>query len=152
MEIKKKCALLALPVIWLFVNITPCSGFENAKSSGPKDILVVSGTITNTQGKGIKDAVLNFFLKGRKMELDKEITTGKDGTYEAELSLPPGALPKTTVTLQVSRSSYLNGQMALGISSKKRPMREDRPISCLTRVLPFRGRPAPLSGSPRWFL
>jgi hypothetical protein len=38
---------------------------------GPSDVLVVSGTITNDQGKPLKDVSLQFFLNGKKIDVER---------------------------------------------------------------------------------
>ena len=76
------------------------------KSSGSADILIVSGTITNSQGKAVKEAGLDFYLDGKKMELEKEVITSKAGGYEAELFFPAGSLSTAKVEIEAKKSSY----------------------------------------------
>jgi Na+/H+ antiporter NhaD/arsenite permease-like protein len=74
--------------------------------SGPSDILVVSGTITNDQGKPLKEVSLQFFLNGKKMDIKDEVTTCKSGGYEAELSFPKGALIGARVEMDAEKPSF----------------------------------------------
>jgi Na+/H+ antiporter NhaD/arsenite permease-like protein len=77
-----------------------------AKPAGPVDILIVAGTITNLQGKAVKEVGLHFYLNGQKVELEEEVTTSKAGGYEAELPVPKGLLPGAKVELEASKPSY----------------------------------------------
>jgi Na+/H+ antiporter NhaD/arsenite permease-like protein len=70
------------------------------------DMLIVSGTITNVQGKAVKEVGLHFFLNGKKLELEEEVTTSKAGRYEAELKLPSGTLPAARVDLEAGKPSF----------------------------------------------
>jgi len=83
-----------------------CFGIDLKKPSGPSDILVVSGAITNVQGKGIKEAKVDFFLNGQKIEFEEEVTTSKAGRYEAEIKFPSGTLPAAKVELEAKKPSY----------------------------------------------
>ncbi len=79
---------------------------ELPRTSGPSDLLIVFGTITNVQGKGIKEAKLNFFLNDQKVEQKEETTSAGTGNFKAELSFPPGTLGKGKVALEAEKSSY----------------------------------------------
>ena len=70
------------------------------------DVLVVSGTVTNSQGKGIKDAILHFFVNGKPVALPGEIITQSGGTFEAQIHLPAGNLPGARVDVSVDRPSH----------------------------------------------
>lgn len=69
------------------------------------DTLIVSGTITNAQGKGINDARISFLMDGKVIEAP-EVVTEAGGTYEAELVFPAGALDATVPQVQVERRAY----------------------------------------------
>jgi Na+/H+ antiporter NhaD/arsenite permease-like protein len=75
-----------------------------AASSG--DILVVSGSISDPQGKGIKDAEPNFFVDGVPVTPAQPAVTEGNGTFEAQLVLPAGILPGAKVEVSVERPSY----------------------------------------------
>ncbi|MBA4394797.1 MAG: citrate transporter, partial [Desulfobacca sp.] len=79
---------------------------ETPKASGPSDVLIVSGTVTNAQGKAVKEVGLHFFVNGKKVVLEEEVTTSKAGRYEAELKLLPGTLPAARVELEAGKPSY----------------------------------------------
>ena len=79
---------------------------ETQKPTGPSDILIVSGTVNNAQGKAVKEVGLHFFLNGKKVELEEEVTTSKAGRYEAEIKLPSGTLPGAKVEMEAQKPSY----------------------------------------------
>ncbi|MBI4766250.1 MAG: ArsB/NhaD family transporter [Deltaproteobacteria bacterium] len=79
---------------------------ETQKPTGPFDLLIVSGTVNNAQGKAVKEVGLHFFLNGEKVELEEEITTSKAGRYEAEIKMPSGTLPGARVEMEARKPSY----------------------------------------------
>ncbi len=84
-------------------------GFCAAAPSMPEkpcDLLVVSGTITNAQGKAVKEVELDFFVNGQKIELEEEVVTSKAGTYEAEIPLTLGAVTAAKVEVQARKPSF----------------------------------------------
>ncbi|MFH0788037.1 MAG: ArsB/NhaD family transporter [Pseudomonadota bacterium] len=97
----------------LFSSNLLCLAAEPPPAQGPLDILIVSGTITTVQGKGIREAQVHFFLNGKKLELKEEISTSKEGHYKAEISLPAGSLPAARVEMQVGKPSYQESQRQL---------------------------------------
>ena len=100
-------------LVWLMVmGIAPMT--QAHAGSGPSDTLVVTGTITNDQGKPLKDVTLQFFLKGKKIHIEEEVTTSKSGGYKAELTLPKGALAGAKVQIEAEKPSFKNsGQINL---------------------------------------
>ena len=116
---------LLIPV--LFVLMTSCAVYRclaaeaGSGLSTPSDVLIVSGTVTNSQGRPIKDAELTFFVDGEKLATGEEITTSKTGTYGAELTLPSGTLPGAKVEIKAHKSSYkATGGIALERVVKER--------------------------------
>jgi len=103
---KKILPLVLLAVALFAAAVQPCLAAEAHKAAGPVDILVVSGTVTNAQGKPIKEAVITFFVNGQKLEMEEEVGTSKSGGYEAELSLPRGTLPGAKVELEAGKPSF----------------------------------------------
>lgn len=100
-------------LLWLIaMGIAPITLVHAASS--PSDILVVTGTITNDQGKPLKDVTLQFFLNGKKIQIEEEINTSKSGGYKAELTLPKGSLAGAKVQIEAEKPSFKNsGQMNL---------------------------------------
>jgi Na+/H+ antiporter NhaD/arsenite permease-like protein len=76
------------------------------RTPAPSEVLIISGTVTNSQGKPVKEAALTFFADGKQMEIGEEVTTSKFGRYEAELNLPRGTLPEAKVEVEAHKPSY----------------------------------------------
>jgi Na+/H+ antiporter NhaD/arsenite permease-like protein len=74
--------------------------------SAPMDILIVSGSINNAQGKPVKDVHLSFLVNGKELELNEEVTTSNTGNYEARLALPQNTLPSAAVEIHMNKSCY----------------------------------------------
>jgi Na+/H+ antiporter NhaD/arsenite permease-like protein len=112
MNVVKELMMVRILRVGAFlVSILLCAhtasiGAEGSNAAGPSDILVVSGTISNAQGKGIKNVELSFFLDGKKVELGEDVTTSNRGTYEVRLTFPPGTLPGAKVGMEAARPSY----------------------------------------------
>jgi len=103
-----------LTVFWVFSAGTWASeAKQSGTPAGPSDLLIVSGTITNLQGKAVKEVGLHFYLNGQKLELEEEVTTSKAGRYEAELKVPKGTLPAGKVELEAAKPSYQNSARML---------------------------------------
>jgi hypothetical protein len=98
----------------LYSGVILASETKNAAvPSGPTDTLIVAGTITNLQGKAVKEVGLHFYLNGQKLELEEEVTTSKAGRYEAELPVPKGLLPGAKVELEAAKPSYKTSERIL---------------------------------------
>ena len=96
-----------LTVLWVFSSGTWASEVKKSETpAGPSDTLIVSGTITNLQGKPVKEVGLHFFLNGQKVELEEEVETSKSGVYEAKLKVPKGTLPAAKVEVEAAKPSY----------------------------------------------
>jgi len=103
---KQRPILFAFVVILAFIPGIRCLGADSLKATGSFDVLVISGVITNPQEKGVKDCALVFNLNNEKIELEKTITSSRDGTYEAELRFPAGRLAGAQLTLEIHKPSY----------------------------------------------
>jgi len=91
-------------------------------SDKPAEILVVSGTVTNDQGKALKEVTIHFFLNGKKIDMEEEATTSKSGRYEAELTLPKGALSGAKVAMEASKPTFKNtGHIVLENIVREKP-------------------------------
>ncbi len=95
-----------LLVIVLMLLVGAPATLAGAAPAGTGDMLVVSGVVTNPQGKGIEEAEPDFFVNGTPVMPAAPAVTGSNGTFEARLQLPAGSLPGTTVEMSVHRSSY----------------------------------------------
>jgi Na+/H+ antiporter NhaD/arsenite permease-like protein len=103
---KNKLMMGAL-LIWLMVMELASVAVVHA-GSDPTDILVVTGTITNDQGKPLKDVTLQFFLNGKKIHIKEEVTTSISGGYKAELTLPKGSLAGAKIQIEAEKPSFKN--------------------------------------------
>jgi len=89
-----------------------CLGlFAGANGAEPdavrnRDIVIVSGTVTDVHGKGLKGAQLRFFVNGESVETPREILTETGGTYEIELTFPAGTLNAVPLEGRVNRRAY----------------------------------------------
>jgi Na+/H+ antiporter NhaD/arsenite permease-like protein len=90
----------------LFFPIATCLASEGAQVESQADILVVSGTITNDQGKPVKEVTLHFFFDDKKVEPEEEVITSPGGQYEAEIRLPSAPPAQTDVEMEASKPSY----------------------------------------------
>lgn len=79
---------------------------EHPAAMETSDLLIVSGTINNAQGKPVKEVQVHFYVNGTRVELEEEVITSKSGRYEAEISVAPGSLPTATVELEASKPAY----------------------------------------------
>ena len=78
------------------------------------DILIISGTVTDVHGKGLKDARLLFYVNGEPVKSPAELFTEAGGNYEAELKFPVGTLGSARVEASVERRAYRpSGQVEL---------------------------------------
>ena len=102
MESKRKWILFKLMAA-VFVVVSPFLGAQDLRGAVPEDTLVVVGVITNAQGKGIKDAALDFYLDGHKLEDHKEIFSGSEGNYQAEIKVPSGKFRSSRVAVEITK-------------------------------------------------
>ncbi len=93
-------------VVALFALLAIVAPTAAASPSAAGDVLIVAGTITNAQGKPVKDVAIEFFVDGTRIELAEEVTTSKAGRYEAKLILPAGTLPAARVEMEATRPSF----------------------------------------------
>ena len=99
--------ILSIFILVLMIGLsTSITAAEIPKPSGPSDILIVSGTVANIQGKAVKEVGIHFFLDGKKVELGEEVTTSTAGGYKAEIKLPSGTLPAAKVELEAQKPSF----------------------------------------------
>ncbi len=93
-------------LVGIFFGAVPCWGVQKQKASGPEDVLIVSGTITNAQGKEVGEAIIDFFIDGKKVALEDELFCENRGTYKASLYLPSGILSVAKVAMTVKKPCY----------------------------------------------
>jgi Na+/H+ antiporter NhaD/arsenite permease-like protein len=100
----KTICVFGLTFLMLLTSYGFCS--EPAQSPGPADKLILSGTVANVQGKGIKEAEIQVLVNGRKVEPREEISSSKEGHFKAVITLPQGNLAGTQVEVRASKPSY----------------------------------------------
>ncbi len=92
----------------LFLVFATAAHADVKEPAGPSDVLIVSGTISNTHGKGIKDAEVSFSVNGKKVESSSEVATSRAGQFKAEITLPRDTLPNARVELEVDKPCFKN--------------------------------------------
>lgn len=90
----------------VLVCFLPCDAATPEGSAGPSDILIIAGTVSNTQGKPVKEVEIAVYVNGNEIHLEEEVTTSKAGRYEAELKLPLSTLPGGKVEIEAKKPSY----------------------------------------------
>ena len=103
---RKRIGMFFPMVLAILFSAASCPGAQTHQTSGPGDVLIVSGTISNVQGKGINEAAIDFFINGKRMEIEEEIASESRGTYKASLFLPKGILSGAKVAMEVSKPCY----------------------------------------------
>lgn len=101
----KKVLALAL-LVFMAVPAGFLSHAAESTVNTASDTLIVSGTVTNAHGKPVKEAALTFFVNGKEIRIEEEVTTSKAGRYEAEIKLPRGTLPGGKLEIEVHKPSY----------------------------------------------
>ena len=79
---------------------------SHSRSSNPADILIISGEITDTHGKGVKGVRLSFFLNGRQVNEQEEVLTSRYGAYETKILFPPDTLSRGILEVEASKTAY----------------------------------------------
>ena len=72
--------------------------------------MIVVGTVTNAQGKGIKVAEPSFFVNGTPLNPATPVTSADNGRFLAHLELPAGSLPAARVEVSVAHSSHRSSE------------------------------------------
>jgi Na+/H+ antiporter NhaD/arsenite permease-like protein len=83
-----------------------CYSASHSASSKPVDILVISGVVTDTHGKGVGGAKLSFFLNGQKADQQEEVFTSHTGAYETKIFFPHDSLSRGVVEVEASKPAY----------------------------------------------
>jgi Na+/H+ antiporter NhaD/arsenite permease-like protein len=80
-----------------------------AASAPAGDHLAVSGLVTNSMGKGLREVEVEVLVNGRHvkpMGKEGEVVTGKPGGYVADFLLPEGTLPQARVEVKAFKPSW----------------------------------------------
>ena len=100
---KRIVAIFALLVLVSTTNF--CWSAEKV-SAGPFDYLLITATVNNLQGNGVKEVKVSVFVNGKEMHLPDELVTSSSGSFQGKLTLPQGSLPGAKVELEFSKPSY----------------------------------------------
>jgi len=97
----------------LFLLLLGCLLMNSAALAAPdpaRDHLLVSGIFKNPQGKGIPEVAVEVLVNGQAVkpvnQEQKEIVTGKNGSFLAEFQLPAGTLPQAKVEVKGGKPSW----------------------------------------------
>ena len=101
----KKMGACVLGLLVLFSMPGYCLSAEKA-DAGPSDHLLITGTVSNAQGKGLKEVKVGVFVNGKETLLREELVTSSSGGFQVKLNLPQGVLPGAKVELEFSKASY----------------------------------------------
>jgi len=101
---KKTCLCCGLIVLF-FAATTLCWSAEKA-DPGPSDLLTLTGTVNNSQGKGLNDAGLTIVVEGKGIHRVEKILADEEGSFQYRLALPQGELSGAKIALEASRPSY----------------------------------------------
>jgi Na+/H+ antiporter NhaD/arsenite permease-like protein len=100
---KRIVAILGLLVLVSTPNF--CWSGEKV-NAGPSDYLLITGMVSNPQGKGIKEVKVAIFVNGKEAHLPDELVTSSGGNFQSKLALPQGELSGAKVELEFSKPSY----------------------------------------------
>ena len=99
----------------VLVSMTNLCGSGEKVNAGPSDYLLLSGTVNNQQGKGVKEVRVAVLVNGKEMHVPEEVVTSSSGSFHVKLTLPRGALPGAKVELELTKASYEpSGRIAVG--------------------------------------
>jgi len=106
---KKVWTGLGLTISYCLFFTTIALAFQIPNKNQQTDFLVISGHITNDQGKAIKEAQINFYLNKQKIILEKTVITSKEGKFNANLIIPSNSLTSNQkIEIEVNKPGYKN--------------------------------------------
>lgn len=79
------------------------------------EVIMASGRVCNSHGKGIKDVELSFWLDGKRIVQEHGIRTSSDGSFETMLRVAEGSLARATLEIEAVRHSYSSPQRAVAV-------------------------------------
>ena len=100
--------LIAACLILLFLSLFFGLGrtLSDSRSSNPADILIISGEVTDTHGKGVMGVQLSFFMNGRQVDEQEKVFTSRYGTYETKIFFPPNTLSQGILEVEAGKPAY----------------------------------------------
>ncbi|RJR47914.1 MAG: citrate transporter [Deltaproteobacteria bacterium] len=106
---RKNLVLSAYILIFLVAAVFLGNSAALPASAPGGDRLAVSGMVTDSMGKGLKEVEVGVLVDGRHVKpvgKDAEIVTGKPGGFVADFILPAGTLPKAKVEVKAAKPSW----------------------------------------------
>lgn len=88
------------------LSLVPNANCKTAYVDNSQELLVLAGRISSSEGKGIKDVNLSFWLNGEKITREDRVRTSSDGTFKFIIPVPNGKLDETGIELEATRHSY----------------------------------------------
>lgn len=85
---------------------SPVAAAQGIPDSGQVDRLSLSGMVTNSQGKPVKEVELGFYLNGKKIDTAETMKTSNSGAYRVELKVPRGGLPAGKIEIETEKPCY----------------------------------------------
>jgi Na+/H+ antiporter NhaD/arsenite permease-like protein len=124
----------AILMLFVILSIASVSDAETSPSADARDILVITGVVTDARGEVVKSADLSFFVNGKRVEPKEAIKTSTSGTYEGELTFPSRSLAGTRIQIQVEKPSY----KTTGLLEVEDVVREPTKHGCATYYLAYK--------------
>ncbi len=108
-SMRQMMQLFAYGLLCVLLGVTVAAAAIPGAVEKPGDRLVVAGAIKNLQGRGIKEVAVEVLVNGRHLRTagpEKEITTGKSGSFLGEFVLPTGTLPGAKAEIRAAKPSW----------------------------------------------
>jgi Na+/H+ antiporter NhaD/arsenite permease-like protein len=99
---------IIFPILGLIITVAIASPSycKDKPSRGSYDYLIITGSVRNPQGKGLKEVSAAIFADGKEVHLRDELATDEGGNFQAILSFPKGKLPEAKVEVELSKPAY----------------------------------------------
>ena len=97
---KIRLAIIPLLIFLVLPNLSV------AAAAMVDDVLILSGDIINTHGKGVSDVAITLVIAGERSIVKKQFHTDGEGHFAAEISVPAGLLPAAQMQLKARKFSY----------------------------------------------
>jgi Na+/H+ antiporter NhaD/arsenite permease-like protein len=118
--VNRKSILSLFALIFLGFIVIPCWSAEKAPA-GPSDYLTLTGSVSNAQGKGLKEVKVDIFIGGKEVHLPEELVTRGGGDFVVRLPVARGTLPAAKVEMEFSKPSYKSsGRVTIAYVLKER--------------------------------
>jgi Na+/H+ antiporter NhaD/arsenite permease-like protein len=105
----KRQGIIFYICICLIINLGLGAAPVRAAAGEPQDRLSLAGSVTNTEGNGVKEAEVAVLVNGRLVHPEdkkRTIVTGSQGNFLARFHLPAGALSGARVEVEVKKPNW----------------------------------------------